>query len=481
MSYEPTIWKKGDKVTSTKLNKIENGIQGNDIELANVAEDVSELKENFTELGSSIYDSFTPDFVSVENINGVTKNEGRNSGPGGNQIAVGVLTAYDTYWFVTNEDIDIWVDSLLLPSYFSISYGSDFSGATESGNTIYLNCTNATRVRKSENNLPTEANKLHIASGSVVAFTLNTGAVTNIYGISGETIKNVSKDFIYQVVKANYLRYVSGSGLDGSTERVEVYIPTASGYVRYDFLHAVSQSINSDVWRIGFAYHTDDSFNTDINLTTSGEWECAIHLSDRDDFSGGYAHGDEIMSDVAFIVDGELVDITTLTDMTAFTDLCIMEGSNLYDPADHQTIFAKHGSKHHFTKNGLAIRQAVKFTQNVTVSSAYLAMLPISKAVSDTVVPDNSFALMPTTSSGIRITSTSDVTIYKTDGKVKAEFSAPIDGQLDTNPNRITFMCIDNGSTVYNKCYFVSTLSNVAVTAGKIIKAEARYNFVVGV
>ena len=26
MSYEPTTWKKGDKVTSTKLNKIEQGI-----------------------------------------------------------------------------------------------------------------------------------------------------------------------------------------------------------------------------------------------------------------------------------------------------------------------------------------------------------------------------------------------------------------------------------------------------------------------
>ena len=30
MSYEPTNWKKGDKVTSTRLNKIEQGIQGND-------------------------------------------------------------------------------------------------------------------------------------------------------------------------------------------------------------------------------------------------------------------------------------------------------------------------------------------------------------------------------------------------------------------------------------------------------------------
>lgn len=43
MSYEPTIWKKGDKVTSTKLNKIENGIQGNDTE-------VSQLKEGLTQV-----------------------------------------------------------------------------------------------------------------------------------------------------------------------------------------------------------------------------------------------------------------------------------------------------------------------------------------------------------------------------------------------------------------------------------------------
>ena len=266
--------------------------------------------------------------------------------------------------------------------------------------------------------------------------------------------------------------------MDGSTERVETHIPTASGYVRYDFLHTVSQAINSDVWRMGFAYHTDDSFNVDLNLTTSGEWECAIHLIDRDDFSGGYAHGDEIMSDVAFIVDGKLTDITTLTNMTAFKDLCIIEGSNLYDPADHQTVFAKHGSKHHFTKDGLTIRQAVEFVQDVTVSIAYLAMLPISKAVSDTVVPDNSFALMPTSSSGIRLTNTSDVTIYKTDGKVKTEFSAPINEQL--NPGDISFMCLDNGSTVYNKCYFVSTLANIAVTTGKVLKAETKYNFVVG-
>lgn len=43
MSYEPTIWKKGDKVTSTKLNKIENGIQGNDEEITSIKEGLNEI------------------------------------------------------------------------------------------------------------------------------------------------------------------------------------------------------------------------------------------------------------------------------------------------------------------------------------------------------------------------------------------------------------------------------------------------------
>ena len=43
MSYEPTNWKKGDKITSVRLNKIENGIQGNDSEIGALKSGLSEL------------------------------------------------------------------------------------------------------------------------------------------------------------------------------------------------------------------------------------------------------------------------------------------------------------------------------------------------------------------------------------------------------------------------------------------------------
>jgi len=36
MSYTPTVWKAGDTVTSTKLNKLENGIANNGILVANI-------------------------------------------------------------------------------------------------------------------------------------------------------------------------------------------------------------------------------------------------------------------------------------------------------------------------------------------------------------------------------------------------------------------------------------------------------------
>ena len=42
MSYTPTNWKSGDKVTSTRLNKIEQGIQGNDTEISNLKKDLNE-------------------------------------------------------------------------------------------------------------------------------------------------------------------------------------------------------------------------------------------------------------------------------------------------------------------------------------------------------------------------------------------------------------------------------------------------------
>lgn len=50
MSYTPTVWKAGDTVTSTKLNKLENGIANNGILVANINYDTQGLDKTWQEI-----------------------------------------------------------------------------------------------------------------------------------------------------------------------------------------------------------------------------------------------------------------------------------------------------------------------------------------------------------------------------------------------------------------------------------------------
>ena len=443
-------------------------------QIATNAEDISQLKSEFAGIFSTSEIEAT---TQIDQITGINKRTGWNASDGSSSIAMSSNANYDSYWFVTSKDIDVWFGSISA-GYFAFIVGGTFQSTQEqSASSFYIFCQNgSTRYRKSDNNLPTENNKMHIPSGCAVAFTITAGAMESIHGVDVVEVKGVKESFKEQIVKTNFLRYINSTGADESTERVEIYIPTVSGYIRYDLVHTESATRNADVWRISNAYHTTDSFVVDYGLTTSGEWECAVKLDGRSDFSGGHAHGDEIMNNILFIVDGATADITSFTNLTAFTDLTVIQDSTFYDPADGTTAFASHGSEHRFGVDGMVIKQSLLFSASEIVNTLYMAMLPIAKTVSNKVVPNNTFVPLDT-NSAIRIYNTDDVTVYKSDGKVKAVFSVPVWELL--NPDVFTFMCLDNGGTEYNKCYFCNTLGNTSIASGKLIKSVTKYNFVV--
>lgn len=52
MAYNPTTWRSGDKVTSTKLNKIEQGIVNNENEVSQLNADLSEVDDKVGTLAS---------------------------------------------------------------------------------------------------------------------------------------------------------------------------------------------------------------------------------------------------------------------------------------------------------------------------------------------------------------------------------------------------------------------------------------------
>ncbi len=427
--------------------------------------------------------------TDISQIDGITAMQGHNSAPsGGAYILTSTLSTYDTYWFVTDKDIEIYVDSVAA-GYFAISYGSDFTRAVpQSDNNVALECTVPTRVRKSENNLPTAESKLSISAGSAVAFTITAGHTQVVYGLGAQKIvKQSFKDEVTSGTdKTCNLRYVTQSGQN--PEVVQVFVPASVGYVRYDFAHTVIPSINCDVWRVDMAYAIADTFVERFALTTGGEWECALHLRNAPDFSGGRAHGDEVMSSIVFLVDGELVDITELTDTTPFDSLVIAQVSTLYDPNDNVTEIAQHGSEHVFSIDGLTINQTVTWSVAEELGACYMAMLPAAKAVTNRVFTDKDY--VTTVADGTRQTKmgAKSATLYSTNSGVMMRFA--IDQYPEVSGGSASskkfFLLTDNTadqSGSYNKCYFVITTDTsgaVTSSVGEEWKETTLYELHVG-
>ena len=188
------------------------------------------------------------------------------------------------------------------------------------------------------------------------------------------------------------IRHESGSFAAGAaTERLHVYVPAETGYILYLMYHFVDVSNNSDVWQIYNAYQVDDNFDyaNRKTLTITGEWECAIHLNGRDDFSGGHTHGDEMMQSVVFLKDGVPVTISDFSTLTPCNDLRIIRSSTMYDPADHTTAIAEHGVEYVYTSGGVTIEQSLKWLVAEQLTNCFLCMcLPnVMRATRTTTLP----------------------------------------------------------------------------------------------
>ena len=174
-----------------------------------------------------------------------------------------------------------------------------------------------------------------------------------------------------------FVRYVMGD-----TEKLEIFVPSQVGYVKYDFTHNISEETdkNYDVWRINASYATNDAMETKYSICAGGEWECAIHIEGRDDFSGGIYHGDEKDLTISMFIDNVYIsDFTTLNVLRDFQSLRILRNTNLYDPQDHTTIIAEHAVMYEFDSTGVQISQSILWKGEYTLTSSYLAMFPVKR------------------------------------------------------------------------------------------------------
>jgi len=174
-----------------------------------------------------------------------------------------------------------------------------------------------------------------------------------------------------------YVLYERAPGASGSTERVNIFVPSGSGYICYSLGHVVDNNINADNWRIVEAYCCDEEGERLFGIVDGGEWEMAIMLEGRPDFIGGNNHGNEIVEEFTVSVDGEEYDIASVTEKKEFKTVVVFEKTKMFDPSETSMKVAVHEKNYIFDEQGLSLTQYVSWMNICDVTCGYMAMLPV--------------------------------------------------------------------------------------------------------
>ena len=253
---------------------------------------------------------------------------------------------------------------------------------------------------------------------------------------------------------------------DGDTERLYLYTPCEKGFVRWNFAHYVNIEKNADTWILHPLYAVAQDLTECFPLTAPGEFECAIRIKGAPDFMGGSTHGSERDTAFGLFVDGQERALWELAIRKKAEGLRVVVESNLYDPSDETTVVALHTREYLFTKENLVIHQSVVWQKSVEIGRAYLAMFPVTKAVSDYISLDSgephAFA-----DGFVKAKLAESAVAWSDAAGFRAEFRVTrwdIEGRDLTDVK--SFLTTDNGREDYNKMYFV------AAGSGKVSEGD---------
>ncbi len=405
--------------------------------------------------------------INLKSLGNLTYLDGYYCSNGSESLTIANNSNYNSLYFYADKNYDIYMDSEDLNEcgYISICTIKNPSDINISGNNYVVNGKNPKRYRKSDNNMPSPENFLHIEKGDFVVFSKgsSTGEY-NFYMIFDKTENNSNQcKVVYEVL----------SKVDAN-EKLKIFLPTKNGYIQYDFMHNVNSSINADNWRIDNAYHCDDNLNQLLRLTDAGEWECSVKLKGRNDFSGGIAHGDEVTNSITFIIDGQTIPANDITEMKDFNELVINEISKLYDPNDNTTEIANHVREYTINANGITINQSIEWLVNDTLELSYMAMFPIYKSVTNRIYTDLSPEVFEIIN-GKRMDfdGATKAVIYSDNEECYAKF------EIIENPRNYIFMN-DNGGALYNKLYSPACRSGDKCSINEVWRNTTKYKIDMG-
>lgn len=272
---------------------------------------------------------------------------------------------------------------------------------------------------------------------------------------------------------------------ESGEECLAIYIPNKNGYVNYNFIHTINTAKNADIWRLSIVNLCDKDRHIIKQITKTGaEWEMAIRLSERPDFIGGYAHGDEKFTCMTLYLDGVKTDIASLNRCKQFFEMKIVMDSDGFDPADGCTKVLEHHKEYIITEDGITLEQTIRWCGDYTLDSklgSYLAMMPpLKHSVTENtdVITDSFYTNLdktPVTIGKVLSQEKENVESVCVFGRQSGIYFTMSRANTFPKCNYGNMMLLsDNGGLNYNKMYFVFA-RNDEVNAGDVWRATTNY------
>lgn len=289
-----------------------------------------------------------------------------------------------------------------------------------------------------------------------------------------------------------YLEYLSEYKI------LMIYMKTAKNYyLGYNFRYMKSEydasntSSNYDVWRLRdvkiYTKNSDDTF-TKVNDTSlihsASEWECAIKEVGSPDFIGGSTHGDELLDNIVFMLDGVAYTNVTQISGQKCKELRIIRTSRLYRAdTNSETKIATHYVDYLFKANEIVIDQKVNWLVDTTCGISYLAMLGAKRLengvqITSSCLKDGEGVIYDVSKDGFENGAYTPLKNCKkahlwnnSNNGFKTSMSVEV---LDSNDFENANFKFDNRAD-YNKFYFDHCGNNFEVKIGDVWYNKAKY------
>jgi hypothetical protein len=270
--------------------------------------------------------------------------------------------------------------------------------------------------------------------------------------------------------------------------KIMIYKPVANRmYIGYEFTRS-QIAPNSDNWRISMISIFDEFFILIQRILNGGACETAIKIVEdgvpADDFIGGQAHGDEVLTSFSCFIDNVRVDLSSSFSIEALSFEFIQK-SNLFAPSGVSyagSIIAKDIMKWGIYNNKYStLSHNLTFIRSTRIIDMYLFMLPImrkdvNKRITDTYSASNDYVEYDVSEEGhtnnqmfIGNNFGGNVKLWSKVSGIAVDVNI-IQGWSATSEFNVS------PSASYNKLYFDFTGSNYDINIGDNFKTKVEFD-----